>query len=742
MVFEERSVDMIRLRRYIKPYLLLLLAAFFFLFVQGMADLYLPNLMSDMVNVGIQRSGVEHNAPEVLSSDAFSMLCRFSDDEDLLKKAYEPLSSEQERYKALAEAYPSVSDPGYQPVRLSGKVLQEEADKAVEKAEAALVFSLQKLSGRSETVSNTSLTREALPELYAAVSMVPSLIREEAIAEAAETDESILSGTGAAFSLLFLKEAGADPDAVRIRYIAGVGGKMLLVTILGAIASLCVSFLAAKTGAGVARRLREDVFQKVEQFSHAEFDRFSTASLINRTTNDVTQIQNILNMIIRMVCYAPIMGIGGAVLALQTNVSMSRIIIAAILLLLTIMIVVFIIAMPKFKILQSLIDRLNLVTREILTGTPVIRAFGTEAHEEKRFDQANQDLTGVTLFVNRVMTVLMPLMTLIMSSISVVIVWSGSHLIDAGEIQIGDMMAFIQYSMMVIIAFLFIAVMFIMIPRASVSAMRISEVLDCELSITDPPQPEHFPEDVKGRVCFDHVCFRYQGASEDVLHDISFTAEAGETTAIIGMTGSGKSTLIHLIPRFYDVTAGQITIDGVDIRRVTQHELREQIGLVPQKGVLFSGDIASNLRYGRRDATEEEIAEASRISQAEEFISEKPEGFHSPIAQGGTNVSGGQKQRLAIARALVKCSPVYLFDDSFSALDFKTDAALRTALKKHTGHSTVLIVAQRISTIMYADKIIVLDRGRIAGMGTHNQLLKDCEIYREIAVSQNSDREV
>lgn len=517
---------------------------------------------------------------------------------------------------------------------------------------------------------------------------------------------------------------------------------MAALAFLGMAASILAGFLASRVGASTGRDLRGRVFQKVVGFSNNEFDHFSTASLITRSTNDIQQIQLLTVMLLRIVLYAPILAIGGIFQVFQTNVSMSWIIGLAVVLIALVVLALFLVAMPKFRILQTLVDKVNLVMRETLTGLPVIRAFSTQKHEEERFDQANRELTRTNLFVNRAMTFMMPVMMLIMNGVSVLIMWNGAHGIDQGQMQVGDMMAFIQYTMQIIMGFLMLCMLSIMLPRAAVAADRVEEVLSSKTVIHDPGQPESFSKTKKGLLTFDHVSFRYPGADENVLHDITFTARPGETTAIIGSTGSGKSTLVNLIPRFYDVSEGSITLDGVDIRNVTQHELREKLGYVPQKGLLFSGDIASNIMFGNPDGSEEEMIEAAQIAQATEFIDAKPDGYESPISQGGSNVSGGQKQRLSIARAIAKHPEVYIFDDSFSALDFKTDVALRRALKKRTKDSTVLIVAQRISTILSAEQIIVLDDGRIAGIGTHRELLKNCEVYQQIAASQLSESEL
>ena len=547
-------------------------------------------------------------------------------------------------------------------------------------------------------------------------------------------------------SSVYIKNAydhvGVDTDKIETNYILNTGGKMLALAFLGMAASILVGLLASRVGAGVGRGLRENVFRKVVGFSNAEFDKFSTASLITRSTNDIQQIQLLIVMILRMVLYAPIMAIGGIWKVFHTNVSMSWIIGVAVAVIVVIVAFLFFVVMPKFKLIQTQVDNLNLVSREILTGLSVIRAFGTQKHEEERFDDANKALTKTNLFVNRAMTFMMPLMMFVMNSITVLIVWVGGHSINDGAMQVGDMMAFIQYTMQIIMAFLMICMISVMLPRAAVSASRVDEVLTSETMIHDPQMPKKIPEAGKGKVVFDHVCFRYPGAEEDVLHDISFTAEPGKTTAFIGSTGCGKSTLVNLIPRFYDVTGGKITIDGEDIKDITQHELREKLGYVPQKAVLFSGDIASNIMYGNPDGSHEEMVEAASIAQATEFIEQKKKKYESPISQGGANVSGGQKQRLSIARAIAKHPDVYIFDDSFSALDYKTDATLRAQLKDKTADSTVMIVAQRISTILHADQIIVLEDGQIVGKGTHKELLKNCDAYYQIASSQLSEKEL
>lgn len=752
---------MFRLKKYMKPYILACLLAVILLFGQGLSDLNLPNLMSDIVNIGIQRSGIENCSPEAISSDGMQMMQTFMTDEQkqTVNKNYTLIDSSSNDYQKYQDKY-SYLDDNTKSIyvlndNLSKNTAREDLNNIFGQSSFAFVLTLNSLfekTGTDEKNSSTDLSSVDISEIdisqmYNIVNSpmfsaaVPKDVIDKSVNDAKNADITITESVSTTFTKLFYEELGINISNIESAYRIKIGIYMILITMIGAVSSILVSLIAAKVGSGVARKLRLDLFKKVESFSNNEFDKFSTASLITRTTNDVTQVQMLITMGLRMACYAPIIGIGGLVLALGTTASMSWIILLAVILLLIIMLIVFKVALPKFKIIQKLIDRLNLVTRERLSGLLVIRAFGTEDYEEKRFEKANRDLTNVNLFVNRVMTFLMPSMMLIMNGVSLLVVWVGAHQIEQATIQIGNMMAFIQYAMMIIMSFLMIAMMFIIIPRASVSAERIADVLDCELTIKDKENPQKISKDATGKIVFENVSFRYNNAESDVISNISFTANPGETTAFIGSTGSGKSTLINLIPRFYDVTNGKITFDGVDIRDISQYDLRENIGFVPQKGILFSGDIASNLRYGKRDA-DDEIQRAAMITQSEEFINSKPEKYHSPIAQGGSNVSGGQKQRLAIARALVKKAPVYIFDDSFSALDFKTDAALRKALKKYTGNSTVIIVAQRISTIMHAEQIIVLDEGKIVGKGTHNELLKNCETYREIAVSQNSATEV
>ena len=590
------------------------------------------------------------------------------------------------------------------------------------------------------------MTQNGDIDIFQVFSMMPkeqlTQVKAEFDEQFSEMPDSIISQAAVSYVKGEYEAIGIDMDKTQINYIFLSGAKMLGVALLSAALSVVVGFMASKVAAKTSMNLRSKVFKKVMSFSHTEMDKFSTASLITRSTNDIQQIQMVTVMMLRMILYAPILGIGAVIKVLNTNTSMTWIIALAVVVILAIVGVLFVTVMPRFKMLQKLVDKVNLVTREILTGLPVIRAFSTQKHEEERFDKANNELTKTNLFVNRVMSGMMPLMMFVMNGVTLLIVWNGGKGIDSGAMQVGDMMAFIQYAMQIIMAFLMITMMSIMLPRAAVSAVRVDEVLNTEISIKDNEKVEEFDNNKKGVVEFNNVSFKYPDADEDILTNISFTAKPGETTAFIGSTGSGKSTLINLIPRFFDVTEGEILVDGVNIKNVSQHELRERIGYVPQKGVLFSGTIDSNLRYGRENATEKEIEKAAQIAQATEFIETKPEKYNTEIAQGGSNVSGGQKQRLSIARAIAKKPEIYIFDDSFSALDFKTDAALRKALKSETGNSTVLIVAQRISTILNAEQIIVLDEGKIVGKGTHKELLKDCEVYKQIALSQLSKEEL
>ena len=744
--------------KYAASYWKAMIAIVLILVVQAYCDLSLPAYTSDIVNVGIQQGGIEDEVPRQIATEEMEKLLLFvsEDDQQTVMDAYteDNTSYKKEAYvlkDSVAEeenTMENLKDILQIPMMMTSGIesgsdtTKQMEDKLKEQMSQGMAQSMPQGESQAESQA-VSLDDMSMFDL---LKMLPAEQRatmvEKIEEQMSEMPDTILDQAAVSFCRSAYKDLGMDMDQTQIHYLLKTGGQMAALALLGMAASIMVAFLASRVGASAGRDLRSGVFHKVVGFSNNEFNHFSTASLITRSTNDIQQIQMLIVMLLRMVLYAPILAIGGVLQVMKTNVSMSWIIGLAVIIIAFVVLLLFLVVMPKFKVLQNLVDKLNLVTREILTGLPVIRAFSTEKHEEERFDDANRTLTKTNLFVNRAMTFMMPVMMLVMNGVSVLIVWTGAHGISDGQMQVGDMMAFIQYTMQIIMGFLMLCMISIMLPRAAVAADRVEEVLKSETMIHDPKQEKHFPEDGKGVLTFDHVSFRYPGADEDVLEDITFTAKPGETTAIIGSTGSGKSTLVNLIPRFYDVTSGDIMLDGVDIREVKQQELREKLGYVPQKGVLFSGDIASNIMFGNSHGSDDEMIEAAEIAQATEFIDTKPEKYKSPISQGGSNVSGGQKQRLSIARAIAKHPQVFIFDDSFSALDYKTDVTLRRALAEKTSGSTVLIVAQRISTILHAEQIIVLDEGKVAGKGTHAELLKNCPVYREIAESQLSRKEL
>ena len=761
---------MIRLAKYLKPFTLLILLAIVLLFIQANCDLALPDYMSRIVNNGIQQGGVENAVPRAIRQAEMDKLVLFMNTEDKAEVLadYTLVDENSPDYDRHVQDYPALAN---EPVYVLGDIGGAEINRlnpVMGKALLVVSFIQQVMDDPSQAAAmgqDLSFDPSRIPpgtDVFALLGMLPaSQLSEMTTVISSRFDtmgDRMITQMAVGLVKAEYASLGMDTGRLQNNYIIYAGALMLLLSLLSGACTIAVSFLSARTAAGLARDLRKNIFTKVESFSSTELDRFSTASLITRSTNDVTQIQMVVIMTIRMVFYAPIIGVGGVIRAMSKNPTMWWIIALAVAMLLSLVLIVYKISVPKFKSIQGLIDRLNLVMRENLSGMMVIRAFNRQEFEQNRFDRANRDLTGIMLFVNRVMVIMMPVMMLVMNGLSLLIIWTGAHQVAQSNMQVGDMMAFLQYTMQIVFAFLMLTMMFIFLPRASVSAGRIADVLETEPVIEDPPNPKRFAEPfdgttlwqgpstgsggTSGQVEFRHVSFRYPGAEKDVLHDISFVARPGQTTAFIGSTGSGKSTIVSLIPRFYDVTEGSILVDGTDIRQVTQHDLRDKIGYVPQKGTLFSGTIESNLLYADENASDEALREAVDIAQATEFIFSEPEGFAAEISQGGTNVSGGQKQRLAIARALVKKPPIYIFDDSFSAVDFKTDAALRKALKEKTGASTLLMVTQRVSTIKSAEQIIVLEQGSIVGKGTHEELMEDCDVYREIALSQLGEEEL
>ncbi len=719
---------MIKLLKYLKRSAGYVVLIVLLLFLQAYCDLSLPDYTSKIVNVGIQQQGIEDGVPEKIRTATMDSLRLFMDGE--------AVSDTEEAYTQEGDLYILKDD------------IDEETREQLNEDFGKPMLILSGLSKDSQE-SQAMMEQMGIPEGSSpveAIAQMPEEAREKMTSAMEEKFEempdSIVTQSAVAFVRAEYEAIGEDVDAIQMNYIKSAGIRMVLMALLIMAASVSVVFLSSRVAAALGHDIRRDVYRKVIGFSSNEYHKFSTASLITRSTNDVQQVQMTMAMMFRIVLYAPILGLGGVLRVLQTNSSMTWILGVGVVLILVLIGMLFTIAMPKFTKLQTLIDKLNLVTREILTGTLVIRAFSREKHEEERFEDANRTLTKTNLFVNRCMTFMMPCMMLIMNGISVLIIYNGSYAVDGGNMQVGDMMAFIQYAMQIIMAFLMITAMSIMLPRANVAALRIVEVLETKNSLEDPEHPVQPSGNEKGTVEFDHVSFAYPDAGENVLTDISFKAEKGQTLAVIGSTGSGKSTLVNLIPRFYDATSGSVRVDGVDVRSMSQKDLRDRLGYVPQKGILFSGTIDSNIRYGKTDISEQEVKEAAEIAQAADFIEEKNYRYQSPVAQGGTNVSGGQKQRLSIARAIAKKPEILIFDDSFSALDFKTDRTLREALKKHTKDTTTIIVAQRINTILSADQILVLDDGKMAGLGTHKELMKNCEVYRQIAMSQLSEEEL
>lgn len=722
---------MLNIMRYLKNSIGAVILIIILLLVQALSDLSLPDYTSNIVNIGIQQGGIKDAVPEVIREGELKRLLLFMDDnnKELIKDNYTLLSGDDiEDYK---KEYPAIKNEPLYKLNDIKKDTREE---------------LNEVFGKPILIVSGIESQDGGDNAFLAFSNMPEAQLKEALKGIEEQfynmPDSIITQRAVSYIKDEYSDIGIDVEKLQSNYILNTGAIMIGIALLSMTAAVIVGFLGSKVAAKISRDLRGKVFGKVLEFSNEEMERFSTASLITRSTNDIQQVQMFTMLLLKMVLYAPILGIGGLYKVFQTNTSMSWIIALAIGLILVVIIGLFSVVMPRFKKLQKLVDKLNLVTREIITGVPVIRAFSTQKYEEKRFDGANTELTKTNLFVNRATSGMMPLMMLIMNGITILIVWNGAYSINDGSMQVGDMMAFIQYSMQIIMSFLMISMVSIMLPRAAVSATRIDEVISTEIVLKDPENPEDFVKEKKGYVEFKNVSFKYPDADKCVLENISFTAKPGETTAFIGGTGSGKSTLINLIPRFFDVTEGEVLVDGVNVKNIKQYDLRDKIGYVPQKGVLFSGTIESNLKYGKEDATISEVERAASIAQATEFINGKPEKYESEISQGGTNVSGGQKQRLSIARAIAKDPEIYIFDDSFSALDYKTDAVLRKALKAETGDSTVLIVAQRISTILHAEQIVVLNEGKVVGKGTHKELLKTCEVYRQIAQSQLSKEEL
>jgi ATP-binding cassette subfamily B protein len=739
---------MFKLIKHLKPFVWSIVAIFVLLFIQAMSDLALPGYMADIVNVGIQSSGIQNSTPEAIRASELNKLTLFMSDSNKAQvlNSYLLLDKQtlsQSDYTKYVNKYPGLSNEPIYKLNTDDKTILNSLNAIFGKSIIVVMTIEQKgIAGFTGTTQEVPEGTDPFQLLAQMPTEQLDTIRNTIVQRVDVLPANLINQSSTAYLSIEYKALGMNIGSIQTMYILRIGGLMLLITLLSAGCSVYVGYLSARVSAGLARNLRLQIFKRVESFSNTEFDKFSTASLITRSTNDITQVQMLLVMLFRIVFYAPILGVGGIIKVLGGEASMSWIIAAAVMAILTIIGVMLAVAVPKFKIVQKLIDKVNLVTREMLTGLMVIRAFNTQKHEEEKFDDANKDLTKTNLFLNRIMVLLMPVMMLIMNLVMILIVWIGSHRVDAGSIQVGDMMAFMQYTMQIIMSFFMVSMVFVMLPRAIVSVQRINEVLETEPVIIDPKNPRKYNGDLKGQIEFNNVSFRYPSAEDDVLKNITFTARSGQTTAVIGSTGSGKTTLINLIPRFYDVTRGRILVDGIDIRDVTQHALRDKIGYVSQKTLLFSGTVGSNIRYANENATAIELQKFAETAQALDFIKDNEDGFEMAVAQGGANFSGGQKQRLSIARALAKRPEIFIFDDSFSSLDYTTDAALRRALRKDTGNATVLIVTQRISTIMGSDQIVVLDHGEIVGTGKHKELMETCEVYREIAQSQLSKEEL
>lgn len=750
---------MLSLIKHLKKSIFPILLIIGLLAIQAACDLALPDYTSKIVNVGISQGGIENSVPDAIRKSEYDKLTALMKDEDkkLVGDNYLLINTSnfnEKEYDKLIKKYPDAKVAEVYKFNSKDKDTINSLDgifaksitksSAMEKVKAEIEQKIKEATEKAKQAAQAGGAQAQIPPQAQQGASAPNMadIEKSVDDKIKDLPEMVLKGAGTKYVKEEYKALGVDTDKLQNNAVIVAGLQMIALTLASVLAVVLVGFLGARVAASLGRDLRSKTFNKVMRFSNTELDKFSSASLITRTTNDIQQIQTLMVMLLRIVFYAPIIAVGGIIKVVNTDNNMTWIIGIAVGSIIVVVGALFAVAIPKFKIVQKLIDRVNLVMREILTGVPVIRAFGTETHEEKRFDKANSDLTKTNLFVTRTMAIMMPLMMFIMNGITVLIVWVGAKNIDNGSMQVGDMMAFIQYAMQIIMAFLFITMVSVMLPRAAVSAQRVQEILDTDIIIADPAKTENFENSKKGIVQFNNVSFKYPNADEDVLSNISFTAEPGKTTAFIGSTGSGKSTLINLIPRFYDVTEGEVLVDGVDVRNVLQHDLREKIGYVPQKGMLFTGNIESNIKYGKDEASMDEVQRAAEIAQATEFINAKPEKYETAISQGGSNVSGGQKQRLSIARAIAKRPDIYIFDDSFSALDYKTDIALRKSLKENTGNSTLLIVAQRISTIVDAEQIIVLDEGRIVGKGTHKELIENCEVYKQIALSQLSKEEL